>query len=268
VDLAGAHVVITGGSQGIGEAMARAFAAKGSRVTVVARQAEKLAAVAKSIGGAAFVADLLNEAQTATLIAEIEAAHGPIDVLVNNAGIEVTHPFASMDQQKIAPLIALNVVAPMVLTRQVLPGMLSRGKGHVVFTSSLAGSSVFPGMAVYCGSKAAVNNFAGTIRSELAKTPVGVTLVAPGPVDTLMWDRVKDSPPSSQRVVKRLQRMQLIPKADPNDIAKRTVEAVATGRRHVRDPKRLSITFWLNEAPRRLVDLLLLGVKFDPQDRL
>ncbi len=268
MNLDGAHVVVTGGSQGIGEAIARAFAAKGARVTVVARQAEKLAAVAKSIGGVAVVADLLNQAQTATLIAEIEATHGPIDVLVNNAGVEVAHPFASMDPQQIAPLVELNVTVPMVLTRHVLPGMLSRGKGHVVFLSSLAGSSVFPGMAVYCGSKAAINNFAGTVRSEVAKTPVGVTIVAPGPVDTMMWDRIELAPPSSQRVVKRFERMQLIPKADPSDIAKRTVEAVVAGRRHVRDPKRLSITFWLNEAPRRLVDLLLTGVKFDPLDRL
>lgn len=265
--LAGMHVVVTGASQGIGEATARSFAAAGARVTVVARQVDKLTKVATDIGGNAVVADLLDESRVAGLIAEIEAAHGPIDVLVNNAGIEYSQPFATMDPDGIGRLMTLNAIVPMQLTRQVLPLMLDRGRGHLVFTSSIAGSSSFPGLAVYCGSKAALNNFAGTIRRELQDTALNVTLVAPGPVDTAMWDNIEASTGSIQRVVKRLQRLQVMPTAKPNRIAAATVSAVQHDRRHVRSPKRLSATFWMSEAPRRLVDALLVGVRFDPLDR-
>ena len=79
----------------------------------------------------------------------------------------------------------------MVLTRQVLPGMLQRRRGHVVFLSSLAGTSGFAGMAVYSGTKAGLNNFVASIRMELKDTPITTTVVAPGPVDTEMWDRVE-----------------------------------------------------------------------------
>jgi uncharacterized protein len=267
MDVVGKHVVITGGSQGIGEAMARAFATAGARVTVVARQADKLAAVAAAVGGNAVVADLLDADRVAALVAEIEGAHGHIDVLVNNAGIEEAGAFGAMGVDRIQPTMSLNAVVPMQLTRQVLPAMIERGSGHLVFTSSIAGSSSFPGMAVYCGSKAAVNNFASTVRREVQSTSIKVTIVAPGPVDTAMWGRVEDAGPSAQRVVQRMRRLWLLPTASPEAIAAATVKAVQRNRRHVRTPRRLLVTFWLSEAPRRLTEALLAGVRFDPLDR-
>ena len=265
--VAGKHVVITGGSRGIGEAMARECAARGARVTVVARSEESLRRVAAEINGNAVVADLTDDHTVDTLIDNIERQYGPIDVLVNNAGLETNTPFAVEDWREIRAVSRLNLETVMLLTRHVLPGMIERGAGHLVFVSSLAGTAGFPGMSAYCGTKAGIFNFAASLRRELKSTDVNITVLSPGPVDTRMWDAVESSPPSVMRVVRRFQKLQLIPKADVGDIARRTISAVEAKRPHVRDPRRLSINFWLNAAPTRISNLAALGIKFDPLDR-
>jgi short-subunit dehydrogenase len=100
----------------------------------------------------------------------------------------------------------------------------------------------------------------------LKHSPVNITTLSPGPVATEMWDSVEDSVPSIQKVVKRFQRLQLIPKADPKKIALRTVTAVVNNKPFVRDPRRLSINFWLNHAPTRISNLAAVGIRFDPLD--
>lgn len=266
MDLKGRHVVVTGGSRGIGAAMARCFAAEGARVTIVARSADALATVATEIGGNAVVADLSDDSVVDTLIADIESRHGSIDVLVNNAGLETSVPFAVEDERAVRAVSRLNLEVPMMLSRHVLPGMLDRGSGHLVFVSSLAGTAGFPGMAVYGATKAGVLNFVNSLRRELHRTPVNITVLAPGPVDTQMWDNVESSPPSVVKVVRRFQRLQLIPKADPARIARRTVKAVMRNRPNVRDPRRLSFQFWLNAAPTRIANLAATGIAFDARD--
>ncbi len=265
--VAGRHVVVTGGSRGIGEALAREFAARGAKVTVVARSEESLRSVASDIGGHAVVADLSDDATVDTLIERIESEHGPIDVLVNNAGLETNTPFAVEDPREIRAVVRLNLETTMLLTRHVLPGMLARGEGHVVLVSSLAGTAGFPGMSAYCGTKAGVLNFYASLERELRHTDVNLTVLAPGPVDTRMWDQVEDSPPTVQQFVRRFQRLQLIPKASPESIARRTVDAVEKTRRYVRHPRRLGVNFWLNMAPTRISNAAAVGLRFDPTDR-
>jgi NAD(P)-dependent dehydrogenase (short-subunit alcohol dehydrogenase family) len=143
-------------------------------------------------------------------------------------------------------------------------GMLARGKGSLVFISSLAGTAGFPGMAVYAGSKAGINNFAASARVELRDTPVNVTLMAAGPVDTEMWDRLEEEDWSAP-ILRRFNMLHLLPKKSPELMARRTVAAVKANRRHVRVPRRLSVTYWLGEAPRRIAEWLLVGVKWDPR---
>jgi short-subunit dehydrogenase len=152
---------------------------------------------------------------------------------------------------------------PLVLSQAVLPGMLARGRGSLVYVSSLAGTSSFPGMTVYTATKGGITNFAGSVRMELKDTPVHVTLVAAGPVDTEMWDRLEEEDRFAP-ILDRFNALHLIPKKSPELLARRTVAAVRTDRRHVRVPRRLSATYWLGEAPRRLSELLLTGVKYDP----
>ena len=257
---------VTGGSRGIGEALAREFARRGARVTVVARSPDALRRVATETGGNAHVADLSDDSVVDGLIAAVEASHGPVDVLVNNAGLETTLPFAVEDPRHIRAVSRINYEVPLLLARQALPGMLARGRGHLVFVSSLAGTAGFPGMAVYCGTKAAILNFFASLRRELKDSDVGLTVLSPGPVDTQMWDNVESSSPETQKVVRRFQLLRLIPKASPQDIARRTVSAVESSRPFVRDPKRLSINFWLNMLPTKISNAAAVGIRFDPLD--
>lgn len=239
--------------------MARRFAAEGARVSLVARSAEAIGQLADELGGHSFPADLLVPDQVDGLIARVEADAGPVDVLVNNAGLESTQWLVREPADTIRDVVRLNLEAPMVLTRSVLPGMLQRGSGSVVFLSSLAGTSGFPGMSVYSGTKAGINNFVAALRLELRDSPVRATVVAPGPVDTQMWDTLEEADQFAH-VLRRLNGLHVIPKKSPDLIARRTVAAVAAGRRHVRTPRRLSAAFWLGEAPRRVTELLLARV--------
>lgn len=265
--LAGKHVVVTGGSRGIGEQLAKQFAAQGSRVTVVARSVDSLQRVANEIGGVAVVADLTDDAVVDSLIQRIEKDHGPIDILVNNAGLETSTAFAVEDEREIRAVARVNLEVPLLLTRHALPGMLARGEGHIVFVSSLAGTAGFPGMSVYGATKAGILNFVNGLARELKATKVNITVLSPGPVDTGMWDAIEEKRTAVQKVVRRFQVLHLIPTADPVKIARRTVMAVAKNKPFVRDPKRLSIQFWLNHAPTRIANLTSIGIKFDPLDK-
>ncbi len=262
MELQGAHVLITGASRGIGAAMAREFAAAGARVSLAARSAEGLAKVAMTTKGEAFTVDLLDADAADRLIARVEAEAGPIDVLVNNAGLESREWLVNETPHSIRDVLRLNLEVPSVLSQAVLPGMLARGRGSIVFVSSLAGTAGFPGMSVYAGSKAGVNNFAASLRLELRDTPLHVTLMAAGPVDTEMWDRL-EAEDWSTPILRRFNRLHLLPKKSPELMARRTVAAVKADRRHVRVPRRLSLTYWLGESPRRIAEWLLAGVPFD-----
>ncbi len=262
MELSGAHVLVTGGSRGIGAAMARAFAKAGAEVSVAARSEGDLKQVAADVGGHAFVVDLTDSVEVDGLIARVEGEVRPIDVLVNNAGIETDDQHAALDVNLIRTLCRVNFETPLVLTRQVVRGMHARGKGHLVYTSSLGGSAGFPGLAAYAGSKAGLNNFVASMRLELNDTNIGTTLVAPGPVDTRMWDALEDSSYTDE-LLKRFNTMRLIPKLSPEKLAKRTVKAVESNRRHVRHPRRLSMNFMLPEVPRRMTESLVAGIKFE-----
>ncbi len=259
MELKGAHVLITGGSRGIGAAMAREFARAGARVSLTARSTAAIEQLALEFGGQAFTADLLDPASVDALVDDVEQAAGPIDVLVNNAGLEGHAWFHDSDNDVNRQIIGLNLEAPIALTRNVLPGMIERGRGHLVFTSSLAGTGGFPGLSVYGATKAGLTNFVAALRMELAGTGINTTIVAPGPVDTEMWDSIEEDL-ELEPMLQRLRTLQLLPTKRPELIARRTISAVKADRRHLRVPRRLTTNHWLREAPTRLTELLLSGV--------
>ena len=236
-------------------------------MVVVARSESDLRTVADEVGGHAVVVDLSDPAAVEALVPRVEADLGSIDVLVNNAGVETVDMAAVIDPADVRTATRVNLEAPMVLTRYALPGMLDRGRGHIVYLSSIAGSSGFPSMATYCATKAGINGFVAALRMELKGSPVRTTLVAPGPVDTRMWDAVENSSSAStQSVIDRLNLLRLMPKADPDRLARRVVRATSRRTRHVRTPRRLSANFMLGEASQRLTEVLLVGVHLDPSD--
>ncbi len=244
--------------------MARAFAKQGATVSLVARSAEAIKELADELEGHAFATDLLDANQTDELIPRIVADAGPVDILVNNAGIDTDCYFNEIDPQTIRDITTLNLEVPMVLTRAVIGSMLRRNRGHLVFVSSLAGSVGFPGLAAYGATKAGLTNFAAALRMELKDTPINTTVVAPGPVDTDMWDHLEHTS-DFEPMLARMRALQLIPTKSPESLAKRTVKAVAADRRHVRTPRRLSAMGMLRELPTRTTEAVLSGVPLGPQ---
>lgn len=180
---------MTGASSGIGEASALAFAKAGARVVLAARRTQRLDAIVDRIeksGGRALAAtcDVTEPDQLRTLRAVTEQAFGPTDVLVNSAGMRGGGEFAKLDYERIEEHVRLNVLGVLYGTRAFLPGMLARGKGHVVNIGSLAGRFATPGNAIYGATKHAVVAFSEAMDYETEGRNVHVTSVNPGFVDT------------------------------------------------------------------------------------
>jgi short-subunit dehydrogenase len=263
MEVAGRRVLITGASRGIGEAMARRFAARRARVALVARTEPAIKDLAAELDCTAHPADLSDPLEVRDLVERIEGDGGPIDVLVNNAGIEEAGRFDEQSADDVERAFQVNLLSPAELCRQAIPGMLRRGRGHIVNVSSLAGTGVFPGLVVYSSTKAGLTQLTAGLRAELRGTPVRTTLVELGPVPTDMLDRAEAYEPT-RASFERFRQLHLLADVAPAEVADDVVAAVEGGRRHVRHPKRASAFPLLAEIPRRTVELLLTGVRNRP----
>ncbi|HEX9342358.1 MAG TPA: SDR family NAD(P)-dependent oxidoreductase [Actinomycetota bacterium] len=185
----GAVVLLTGASSGIGAATAPLLAERGARLLLAGRDRDALAAAAERCGGQVLAADLADPGATERLAAEALACHGRVDLLINNAGAGWAGPLAEMALDRAARLVALNLLAPMALARLLLPGMLERRHGHLVFVTSIAGVTGVGGEAVYAAAKGGLATFAASLREELSGRGVGISLVVPGVVATPFFDR-------------------------------------------------------------------------------
>ena len=259
MNLAGRRVLITGASRGIGEAIARRCAATGAKVALVARSEGRLSSLADELGGTFAVADLGSPDSANGLIARVEHGGGPIDVLVNNAGVDFAGAFVRMSSADLDQIYRVNLMSPAELCRQALPGMLERGRGHIVNISSLSGTATFPGLASYASTKAGLNQLTAGLRADLKGRPVGVTLVELGPIPTEMLANV-DSYLPTQASFQRFYQLQILADVPRDTVANAVVDAIQKNRRHVRLPKRAAINAMLAEAPRRFVELMLTGV--------
>ncbi|GAA3236371.1 SDR family NAD(P)-dependent oxidoreductase [Nonomuraea helvata] len=182
--LADAHVLVTGASSGIGAATARALAVTGARLTLAGRDRGRLAAVAAATGGRVLVCDVATQAH------DLATRAGHVDVLVNNAGVGWAGPFVRMPAGRVEQLLAVNLAAPIALTRLLLPGMVAAGRGHLVFVASIAGAVGVDQEAVYSATKAGLMAFAEALGHELRHVPgVGVSVLLPGVVDTPFFVR-------------------------------------------------------------------------------
>ena len=259
MNLAGARVVVTGASRGIGAALATRLAEKGARVVLVARSHDAIAKLAAELGGDALPADLADTTAIGPLVRVIEA-QGPIDVLVNNAGVDLTGALTDLAPDRIQELIAVNLVAPMLLSRAVIPGMRARGHGHIMNVSSLAGTNALPGVAAYSTSKAGLSHFTAALRAELKGTGIITTLAEIGPVESSMMDSLH-SHPATDRALARLAMLGLAVELDMDSVVAALVDGLERDRRHVRLPRRSAIFPILTETPRRITELLLTGVR-------
>jgi short-subunit dehydrogenase len=184
------HVVITGASSGIGAAMVKEWAGAGAAVTLVARRKAELEAVAAAAGGSTqiFTADLTDPEKAIDFLPAAEKGFGPIDVLVNNAGVQIVEEFVLTEPERAELMLRLDLHTPLRLSREVVPGMIARGSGCVVDVSSVAALAPTPIMTYYNAAKAGLAAASESLRGELRGTGVHVVTVYPGPVKTGMAD--------------------------------------------------------------------------------
>ncbi|KXF52525.1 short-chain dehydrogenase [Rhodococcus sp. SC4] len=183
--LHGRTALVTGASGGLGRVVARALAQEGVAVAVSGRREDRLAEVvgelrALGVRAEAVPADLNRLDQLDSLIDRAETAVGPLDLLVNNAGVENVSAFTRLDPGELTGMVDVNLTAPLLLTRRVVPGMLGRGRGHVVFISSLAAKIGPAYCAPYAATKAGLIGLTQSLRAEYAGSPVGFSVVCPG----------------------------------------------------------------------------------------
>ena len=251
-------MLVTGASRGIGAAIAREFESRGARVSVVARSAGPLQELATEISGYAVAADLFDREQLNGLVDRVEAQGGPIDILVNNAGMEYTKSFLDTTEREIDDVVRLNLTVPMQLTRLVLPGMRERGRGHILNISSMAANGGFPGLAVYCGTKAGLSHFGRILRTALHGTPIRVSTLEVGPVPTDLLANLDYEP--TKRSFARLRRMQLMPNVSAERVARAAADGVAGDKRSIWLPRRAFLFGVLTGAPQRIVGPLIAGI--------
>jgi short-subunit dehydrogenase len=178
VQLEGASVLLTGATGGIGVAIARVLHERGARVLLSGRRQEVLDELAARLGERAevVVADLAER----TGPFELGAAAGAVDVLVANAALPASGRVEDFDHEEIDRALDVNLRAPIQLTRALLPGMLERGRGHVVFVSSLSGKVASPRSGIYSATKFGLRGFAAGLREDVETRGIGVTVVFPG----------------------------------------------------------------------------------------
>ncbi|WP_026443204.1 SDR family NAD(P)-dependent oxidoreductase [Pseudacidobacterium ailaaui] len=190
-NLKGKIVFITGASAGIGQATARAFAREGARLLLAARRLERLENMKPELleAGAdaiyTLALDVRNREQVEQQIRSLPEEWQPIDVLINNAGL--SRGLDKVYEAKVEDweeMIDTNVKGMLYVTRAVVPGMVARGRGHIVNLGSTAGEMTYPGGSVYCGTKAAERAINDGLRQDLLGTPVRVTSIDPGMVET------------------------------------------------------------------------------------
>ncbi|PYL65769.1 MAG: hypothetical protein DMF25_02460 [Verrucomicrobia bacterium] len=183
--------LITGASAGIGREFARQLASRAGSVVLVARRRERLEQLRNELTKAnpslnvhVYDVDLADKTQVDALIESLAHDKIDIDLLINNAGLGDSGPFATSDPTRIDQIIQVNMSALTLLTRKLLPTMIARKRGAILNVSSSAGFLPIPGFAVYAATKAYVTNFSEALRAELRDTGVSVSILCPGPVHT------------------------------------------------------------------------------------
>lgn len=193
----GDTVLITGASGGLGTVMTAAFASLKVKLALVAHPGAGLTELKQSVEGRAsgvmaISSDLRDPNQRRELLKEIRREFGPIDILVNNAGIEFTSRYHDLSEEQICDVLNVNLEAPMILTRLVLPEMLEKKRGHIVNISSLAGKGGPAFQEAYAASKAGLISFTASLRATYRGSGVGASVIIPGFVEAGIYSRLKN----------------------------------------------------------------------------
>jgi NADP-dependent 3-hydroxy acid dehydrogenase YdfG len=190
--------IVTGASSGIGEATAIALAAAGAKVAIAARRSERLETLTQRIqqnGGEALpiTADVANEAQVQDMVSATKDKWGRVDILVNNAGVMLLGSIYEANTEDWRRMFDVNVLGLMYATHAILPLMKAQGEGHIVNISSVAGRVANAGTGVYNATKWAVGAFSESLRKEVHKDKIRVTIIEPGLVATELPQHITNS---------------------------------------------------------------------------
>ena len=250
--LDGSIVAITGGARGIGRATATALIAQGARVAIGDIDAPLAEQTAAQLGGSTLglPLDVTDRASFETFLNEVDNRLGPLDVLINNAGIMPIGPFVEETDATAARLVDINLRGVIFGSKLALERFLPRGRGHLVNVASAAGKGGFPHLATYCATKHAVVGLSEAIRAEVRSSGIDVSIVMPVGVNTELYSG--------------LTAPRTIPVAEPEEVAAAIVEALQTGRVDVYIPRRLKTMFrLLYLLPRPLADFSARVLKLD-----
>jgi short-subunit dehydrogenase len=229
-DLRGTTAIVTGASRGIGVFIARALAKEGVNLSLAARSEAELEAVrtemaALGVKAIATKCDVTDADDRARLLERTESELGPVDILVNNAGIDPATRFENVDPDDLVHTIDVNLIAAMLLTRSVVPGMLERQRGHVVNIASGAGKVGVAYAVAYATSKHGLVGFTNSLRCEYDKSPVGFSVVCPALVsETGMYARWENVGVKAPKIVGR---------ASPGKVADVVVSCIRKNRGEV-----------------------------------
>jgi short-subunit dehydrogenase len=191
--MAGRSVLVTGAAGGLGSTVATALAARGARLVLVDIDAAALRPLRDRLACVGLVADIADAEDRRRIVAYCNRSTYEPDVLINNAGIEKASEYTDLDSGEIRHALEVNLLGSMLLTRELLPGMRGRGRGHIVTVASMAGIKTVPFNAVYNTAKAGLVAFSMSLSKELEGTGVHATVICPSAVRGVgMWARVSD----------------------------------------------------------------------------
>jgi len=243
----GTRVLVTGASRGIGQALVRAFAARGCTLGLVSRSREELEQLAGSLpedGHQVLPADVGDAGSVRNAV----ESFGDLDVLVANAGVAHYRKFQDLPVEKAEQMTRVNWLGTLYSVDAALPRMIERGRGHIVIVSSGAGFRAFPQASVYGATKAAQRAFSDALRHELAGTGVSVTTVFPGEIRSQLHAHEKDQMPAWYRADDAV---------DPDELVKRVLEAVERDRRSVIYPPIVGLLRVMHGLSPRASDAIL-----------
>jgi NAD(P)-dependent dehydrogenase (short-subunit alcohol dehydrogenase family) len=251
MDLSRSTVLLSGANRGIGLAIAREVAQRGATVLAAVRDPAEMPALPGS--SRTIACDVSNTASIEAAVAEA----GPVDVLVNNAGLLQAGQLEHEDPEHLQAVLRVNLAGPIHLTRLVLPGMLERGRGTIVNNASISGYAFFPGSSVYAASKAGLVGFSEALRRELRGTGVGVLHLVTPSIDTQMMDQVVEGYEGNQD----LSDMKRMP---PEDWARKVADAIEQDRSVLDPGGKERLAKLASRGPGLLLDLVSRGFSRTP----